>query len=265
MAVDNHPAVLELARRSPNPPFLIQADALALPFPPRSFDIAFCALAFHHLGFDASIQLLKSMDALTKRGFIVSDLRRDRPSLMGVQASLKLLGSDSITMHDGPASVRRSWNINEYRKMIALSGVQEMRVGTSWYFRVSLWFKRRDLRVRISKPLMHTENTIIIHGPRSRIFELAAAIENWPDILPHYREVFVFESSDDGNRKVVEMAAVRDNFPLAGIRFPVRWRSIQVCEPSERVKFTLSTRMVWLLGCGWFGSLPRIRMASPSA
>jgi len=80
---------------------------------------------------------------------------------------------------------------------------------------------------------MHTENTVVIHGPKSRIFELAAAIENWPEILPHYREVFVFESSGDGNRKVVEMAAVRDGFPLPGIRFPVRWRSVQICEPSE--------------------------------
>jgi len=138
VAVDNHPAMLELARRSPNPPSLILADALALPFPPRSFDIALCALAFHHLGFDASVQLLKSMDALTTRGFIVSDLRRDRPSLMGVEASLRLLGCDPITLHDGPASVRKSWNINEFKKMIALSGVQEMRVGVSWYFRVSL-------------------------------------------------------------------------------------------------------------------------------
>ena len=80
---------------------------------------------------------------------------------------------------------------------------------------------------------MHTENTVIIRGQKSRIFELAAAIENWPDILPHYREVFVFERSADGSRKVVEMAAVRDGFPVPGIKFPVRWQSVQVCEPDE--------------------------------
>jgi hypothetical protein len=138
VAIDNHPAMLQLAKRGPCPPLLLQANALALPFSARSFDIAFCALAFHHFGFDASVKILKSMDDLTTRGFIVSDLRRDRPSLIGVTASLKILGSDPITLHDGPASVRRSWNLHEYRKMIALSGVQNMRVGSSWYFRVSL-------------------------------------------------------------------------------------------------------------------------------
>jgi hypothetical protein len=50
---------------------------------------------------------------------------------------------------------------------------------------------------------MHTENTVYIQGPKARIFQLAADIQNWPDLLPHYREVIVF----------------------------VRWRSVQVCEP----------------------------------
>ena len=138
VAIDNHPAMLDLARRSASPPHLVQADALHLPFAPRSFDIALCALAFHHIGFDSSVQLLKSMNALTTRGFVVTDLRRDAISLLGVQTSLKLLGCDKITQHDGPASVRRSWNTHEFKKMIALSGVEDMRVGTSWYFRVSL-------------------------------------------------------------------------------------------------------------------------------
>ncbi len=78
---------------------------------------------------------------------------------------------------------------------------------------------------------MHTENTVYMRGPKSRIFELAADIQNWPLLLPHYREVRVFEQSDDGTRKVVEMAAVRDDFPFKGRQFPVRWRSVQICEP----------------------------------
>ena len=78
---------------------------------------------------------------------------------------------------------------------------------------------------------MHTENTVYMRGPKSRIFQLAADIQNWPLLLPHYCEVLVFEQTDDGRRKVVEMAAVRDGFPLPGLVFPVRWRSVQVCEP----------------------------------
>ena len=85
---------------------------------------------------------------------------------------------------------------------------------------------------------MHTENTVYMRGPKARIFQLAADIQDWPTLLPHYREVIVFEQTDDGTRKVVEMAAVRDGFPLPGLRFPVRWRSVQVCEPETgRVYF----------------------------
>ena len=78
---------------------------------------------------------------------------------------------------------------------------------------------------------MHTENTVYMRAPKSRIFRLAADIQDWPTLLPHYREVIVFEQTDNGDRKVVEMAAERTDFPLPGLRFPVRWRSVQVCEP----------------------------------
>ena len=78
---------------------------------------------------------------------------------------------------------------------------------------------------------MHTENTVYMRGPKSRIFQLAADIQNWPVLLPHYTEVLVFEQSDDGTRKVVEMAAIRDDFPFKGRQFPVRWQSVQICEP----------------------------------
>ena len=85
---------------------------------------------------------------------------------------------------------------------------------------------------------MHTENTIYIHGPKARIFQLAADIQDWPTLLPHYREVIVFEQSDDGSRKVVEMAAERSDFPLPGLKFPVRWRSVQVCDSTtNRIYF----------------------------
>ena len=78
---------------------------------------------------------------------------------------------------------------------------------------------------------MHIENTVYMRAPKSRIFQLAADIQDWPSLLPHYREVIVFEQTDDGRRKVVEMVAERDDFPLPGLTFPVRWRSVQVCEP----------------------------------
>lgn len=138
VAVDNHAGMLQMARETAPEVHLVQADALALPFPPRSFDLALCALAFHHLGFDASARLLTAMDALTTRGFVVSDLRRDLPTLWGVQATMAALNAHPFTRHDGPASVRRAFTPPEYRKMIGLAGVQNVRLYAHWYFRMAL-------------------------------------------------------------------------------------------------------------------------------
>lgn len=66
--------------------------------------------------------------------------------------------------------------------------------------------------------MMRTENAIEIAGDLSRIVELAADIERWPEMLPHYRWVTLLDGSAD--RKLVEMAARRG-------RIPVRWRAIQ--------------------------------------
>ncbi len=65
---------------------------------------------------------------------------------------------------------------------------------------------------------MHTENVVEMRGDLDHIVELAADIERWPEILPHYRWVTLLEGG--GDRKVVEMAARRD-------RIPVKWRAVQ--------------------------------------
>ena len=138
VAVDNHAGMLRMARGVAPEVCLAQADALSLPFAPHSFDLALCALAFHHFGFEASARLLGAMDALTTRGFVVSDLRRDLPTLWGVQATMAALRAHPFTRHDAPASVRRAFTPPEYRKMVGLAGVQNVRLYAHWYFRMAL-------------------------------------------------------------------------------------------------------------------------------
>jgi ribosome-associated toxin RatA of RatAB toxin-antitoxin module len=69
---------------------------------------------------------------------------------------------------------------------------------------------------------LHTENNVFIRADAAKVYRLAAAVERWPEILPHYRWVRVLE--DDGRRRLVEMAAWRD-------RIPVRWRAEQELLP----------------------------------
>ncbi len=146
VGVDALPAMLKLAQSRQCGLSLVQADALNLPFPPKSFDIALCALAFHHFGFENSVRVLKVMDKLTTRGFVVSDLRRDKLSLWGVSAGLALMRSHPFTRHDGPASVRRAFTPREYVKMVALSGSQNVRLSSHWYARITLVQTKKQMR-----------------------------------------------------------------------------------------------------------------------
>ena len=60
----------------------------------------------------------------------------------------------------------------------------------------------------------------MIWAPLARAFPVAAQVERWPEILPHYRWVRFLDRSDRGG--TVEMAAWR---PFGPLRYPVWWVS----------------------------------------
>jgi uncharacterized membrane protein len=76
--------------------------------------------------------------------------------------------------------------------------------------------------------IMHTENRVEIRGDVKRIFQVAAQVDKWPDILPHYRWVRVLQRKR--RRTTVEMAARRG-------RLPVRWTAVQEVFPYERITY----------------------------
>jgi ribosome-associated toxin RatA of RatAB toxin-antitoxin module len=90
--------------------------------------------------------------------------------------------------------------------------------------------------------MMHTENRIEIQGDVRRVFQMAAQVEKWPTILPHYRWVRVLQRKK--RRTTVEMAARRG-------RIPVSWTAVQEVFPYERITykhikgFTTGMDVVW--------------------
>jgi len=90
---------------------------------------------------------------------------------------------------------------------------------------------------------MHKTNSIVMHAPKTSIFETAADLELWPKILPHYRYIHYLERSP--NRNVVVMAAKRSRIPIA-------WTSEQIIDRQKwEVRFhhlkafTKGMRVVW--------------------
>ena len=60
--------------------------------------------------------------------------------------------------------------------------------------------------------MMHKEDSILIEAPRASIFEAAADLSRWPEILPHYRWIRVIEKS--AYKNVVVMGAKRGWIPI---------------------------------------------------
>lgn len=75
---------------------------------------------------------------------------------------------------------------------------------------------------------MRTENRMTVHAPPEIVFALAADVERWPALLPHYRYVRVLGGAGGRSRlpvdRTVEMSATRSGIP-------VHWTSTQTLHP----------------------------------
>lgn len=80
---------------------------------------------------------------------------------------------------------------------------------------------------------MTTVDERVVRAPLARIFSLAAEVERWPALLPHYRFVRFLERRRDGGG-VVDMSAYR---PFGVLRWPTWWRSrMRVDAPSSAAR-----------------------------
>jgi ribosome-associated toxin RatA of RatAB toxin-antitoxin module len=73
---------------------------------------------------------------------------------------------------------------------------------------------------------MFTETSVVMNGPRKYIFALAAAIEDWPIILPHYRSVVLTERIKQPDGTIHNVATMKAWRLLPFGKIPVGWRTI---------------------------------------
>lgn len=83
---------------------------------------------------------------------------------------------------------------------------------------------------------MFTSNTVVMRGEAAkimpRIYQLAADIQDWPTLLPHYRYMRVVEQSEQ--HKIADFRATRTfRFGPLAIRFPCKWRARQELFPND--------------------------------
>ncbi|MDB4879582.1 MAG: Polyketide cyclase/dehydrase [Gemmatimonadetes bacterium] len=89
---------------------------------------------------------------------------------------------------------------------------------------------RFDLGPMPDRRGMRTLDEQLVRAPLERIFALAAGVERWPAVLPHYRFVRFQERRGDGGG-IVDMSASR---PFGVLQWPTWWRSrMSVRTPGE--------------------------------
>jgi ribosome-associated toxin RatA of RatAB toxin-antitoxin module len=90
---------------------------------------------------------------------------------------------------------------------------------------------------------MHKANSITMYAPKAQIFEVAANLELWPKILPHYRYIRYLERSPE--RNVVIMAAKRSGIPISWMSEEIIDRDRMEVRFNHLKAFTKGMRVVW--------------------
>jgi hypothetical protein len=89
---------------------------------------------------------------------------------------------------------------------------------------------------------MISTTAIDVNASPELVFRLAADVERWPDLLPHYASARLERIARDGSR-VVRFAARREFVPWLGLGLPLAWRAATSNDPE-----TLTLRFVHLGG-----------------
>lgn len=117
--------------------FAVQAEALELPFADSSFDIVVCSLFLHHLRDEAAVRLLKEMNRVARRKFVVIDLNRHQAAHFLYRAFGRLV-LQRFSLDDGSLSIRRSFRPSELSDLAIRAGLSNSIVRRRAMFRLVL-------------------------------------------------------------------------------------------------------------------------------
>jgi ubiquinone/menaquinone biosynthesis C-methylase UbiE len=74
-----------------------RGDIRSLAYPDRSFDVVLCSLAIHHFSWGAAVALVREMDRISRKGFILHDLSRSYRALACAWAYTRLTTRNIMT------------------------------------------------------------------------------------------------------------------------------------------------------------------------
>jgi ubiquinone/menaquinone biosynthesis C-methylase UbiE len=140
VAVDRSERLLEIAQDlsgGRGDLVFVRADALALPFADRSFDLATFNLALHHFDPSDATRVLREL-ARVAATVIVNDLRRSVVAWAFARFVFPFFTRNRFTRHDGPMSVLRSYTPAEMQELARRAGWSWISVRTKGGYRMTL-------------------------------------------------------------------------------------------------------------------------------
>jgi ubiquinone/menaquinone biosynthesis C-methylase UbiE len=140
-AVDVNPDILRIAseRCAAFPEIRIESkNILALPYPPRSFDVVLCALTLHHFAETDAVAILRRIGELARVGYVVNDLRRNRIAIALSKFMARTIITNPIARFDAPASCERAFSVEELRMMAERAGLKNFQIRKHPVFRACI-------------------------------------------------------------------------------------------------------------------------------
>jgi SAM-dependent methyltransferase len=127
---------------------VLQADVLALPFAPGSFDAVHCSLFLHHFETGLAARLLRAMHDVSRHGVVVNDLHRHPLAYAGIRAVTLAFGASDVVRHDGPLSVLRAFRREDFDELARATGL-ELEVRWRWAFRYEVLARKAEARAGV--------------------------------------------------------------------------------------------------------------------
>ena len=114
---------------------IVRADVFALPFPPRSFHLAHCAMFLHHFTQEESARILTRLGGLVREGIVVNDLHRHALAYHAIRILTRFLSRSRLVKNDAPLSVRRAFRAVDLDDFKGRCGFPRFRYRWRWAFR----------------------------------------------------------------------------------------------------------------------------------
>ena len=99
---------------------------------PQKYDIVMCHLFLHHLSEEDAGKLLKNMAASASRLVLIDDLLRSRLGYGLAWVGCRLLTRSWVVHHDGPASVKSAFRMDEVSSLANAAGLTNHKIMKHW-------------------------------------------------------------------------------------------------------------------------------------